>query len=608
MKKRILSILLAGLLCMGVSGTAMAKENSPFIYNTYVNDAELESIPEMWVGDLISISPDAYTYEILEGSENVEIGQYNIKFLNVGKVKICATSKEEPEEVLNYEFTIVPAQTPYVEYLIPKNVKIGHVVDDICRYHNCLLPGPGLGYSISQSTWDNFSLYAMRSTGWGGSTDTNPETRTLDCPIYGILSKPGTYQIAASIDEGNPYTFTVEEPVINTNLPKNVQVGTEMEMISSLDNTELKNMKVFDVKHAFDNQTYQITYPFGYQPRVEVITGNELVERSDGDYSNILSTSEKIKFTGAGTVTFKVTYELLPIADGVPDAIEEEAIYNPEKTFTVEVVSDSIINNEVSDKTDENVKVDTDGLDWTSICKDYKLDSALGNVKIDLEQEEVARDVLTKLKQQADKDNYSIKTSYEILMKLSANGNKIADLTDNFGKLQLTLQVGKDYAGQKAIVYQFHDGKEIIPYNGLSVNVDGTVTITVNKLSAFAIAVADKQDPNGTGGNTTNTAGNNKNEANTSKDNTTKDNTVKDNTIKNNPVKENSAIQNSSSNTGSEGNTELVNPVQNTNNISSGNSVKTGDHTNLMMWIALCVAALGTVLFMMKKKHFKTTR
>ena len=108
----------------------------------------------------------------------------------------------------------------------------------------------------------------------------------------------------------------------------------------------------------------------------------------------------------------------------------------------------------------------------------------------------------------------------------------------------VSLYVGEDYAGQEAVVYQLHNGTEIITHDGLKVNEDGTVTITVDKLSTFAVAVADAE----TGSNMT-------------------------------PVS-----------TG-------------TNTSSTIQSVQTGDTARPFLWMVLCIGSVGAITVLTKRKY-----
>lgn len=86
----------------------------------------------------------------------------------------------------------------------------------------------------------------------------------------------------------------------------------------------------------------------------------------------------------------------------------------------------------------------------------------------------------------------------------------VAEGDVQFSELSLTFSVGSQYAGAQATVYVVHsDGtQEAIP---ATVAADGTVTVTVDRLSVFSIVVDESTIPSGnqggTTGGTTGTAG-----------------------------------------------------------------------------------------------------
>lgn len=342
--------------------------NCPFVAAT--GETLEKYLAKLWVGETIMADLDNYEYEVLEGAENIEIGApygienytRGIKLLNTGTAKIKVTSKENTEDSEIYDFTILPATEPYVEYLVPKKIKIGYTTDYMYTYHDCLLDSYSHGYDMSELTWNDWDSYFLRGINWGGAYGTSPETRTVGGFLPGCATRPGTIHIAAKRDESNPYVVTIEEPVVNTNLPQRVQVGTELLMTTSLDNTVLENKKIADVRYSYPEQRF----PLAYQPKVEIVSGAELVERSNGDYSNILNSSENIKFTGEGTVVFRVIYEMVSIDKvstfGEPVAIEEEAIYNPEKKITIQVKEKSQNNTQSNKKIQKVSKITLSGI------------------------------------------------------------------------------------------------------------------------------------------------------------------------------------------------------------------------------------------------------
>lgn len=163
---------------------------------------------------------------------------------------------------------------------------------------------------------------------------------------------------------------------------------------------------------------------------------------------------------------------------------------NPAKTTMMEV---TVLLSGVKDQTKEEVSIDTSELDLDRICKEHNVDP--GKAEIVLSQETPDRKDTEKLTPKAGANGYSFVNAYEVLMSLYSDGNKIADITENFGKVTLTLQAGKNYAGYHAVVYQLHNGEEIIPHEGLTVDAEGMVTITVDKFSTFAVSVRNKSSP-----------------------------------------------------------------------------------------------------------------
>ena len=82
----------------------------------------------------------------------------------------------------------------------------------------------------------------------------------------------------------------------------------------------------------------------------------------------------------------------------------------------------------------------------------------------------------------------------------------VAEGDVQFSNLSLTFSVGAQYAGAEASVYVVHsDGsQEVIP---ATVAADGTVTVTVDRLSVFSIVVDESTIPAGNQGGTGATTG-----------------------------------------------------------------------------------------------------
>ncbi len=241
---------------------------------------------------------------------------------------------------------------------------------------------------------------------------------------------------------------------------------------------------------------------------------------------------------------------------------------NPAKTTMMEV---TVLLSGVKDQTKEEVSIDTSELDLDRICKEHNVDP--GKAEIVLSQETPDRKDTEKLTPKAGANGYSFVNAYEVLMSLYSDGNKIADITENFGKVTLTLQAGKNYAGYHAVVYQLHNGEEIIPHEGLTVDAEGMVTITVDKFSTFAVSVRNKSSVNNSGQSTGN--------------NQTLTNTPNNQTATNTPDNSTPTFSRAGTNT------------------SNAGSVKTGDPLDVVLWSMLCMISVGACMLLVRKKYYK---
>ena len=214
----------------------------------------------------------------------------------------------------------------------------------------------------------------------------------------------------------------------------------------------------------------------------------------------------------------------------------------------------------VNDQTKEEVSVDTSGMDIDSICKDNNVST--DNTEIVVSQETPSKENSDKLAGEATSKGLKVTATYEILLNLFSQGNKIAEITENFGNVTLTLQAGKDYAGRKAVIFQLHNG-QVIEHDGLTVKADGTVSITVDKFSTFAVAVSEEKD---------------------------------------------STIEKPGQTPGTS-NPPTANPkpvsTDNKNKTPGAGSVKTGDETNIVYWMVLGMIALGVCGFFGRKKFYR---
>lgn len=265
---------------------------------------------------------------------------------------------------------------PTVTWKIPQKIKIGESVKEIAEGTNFPTEplseweNPWTGeifYFRPLATLTNPNLYEGHSDLFGsagfeshafeasevaedGSVEISvgedwvsafkPVTITLQCAV--VNSSSGT--IIKNIAE--PYSVTVEEPVIGDNAPQAVNIGDSIQLTTELQNTALPNRKV---SYCLDPENYQELGSGGkcfmgdghheamYEPKVEVIEGQSLVTQSEQDYTNTLNTSEKLAFTGAGTVKLKVTYNQIINCSDIKET------YNPEKIITIQVKGNEIV-------------------------------------------------------------------------------------------------------------------------------------------------------------------------------------------------------------------------------------------------------------------------
>lgn len=120
------------------------------------------------------------------------------------------------------------------------------------------------------------------------------------------------------------------------------------------------------------------------------------------------------------------------------------------------------------------------------------------NIKVNVEQKTAAFADQKRIKDHVKKFGDKVLNIYEVVMSLYKDGQYNADITDNFGRLTLSFYAGREYAGKTAAVYQLHENadgtSEMITYKDLAIDGNGMVTITVSKLSTFAVTL---QNSNG---------------------------------------------------------------------------------------------------------------
>ena len=160
-------------------------------------------------------------------------------------------------------------------------------------------------------------------------------------------------------------TVHVKKPEIQTNAPKSVKTGTSFCLQTELTGTALKNT---DTAYYLDEKNYDFSSSLGsvrlpmlkidaslpsphtpaYQPSVEILEGGDIVKQAEQDYSNTLKSSERLTFTGTGTVKLKITYKQF-VTCGPCQMLQDPnnnyqvigfRTYNPEKIVTIHVTKD----------------------------------------------------------------------------------------------------------------------------------------------------------------------------------------------------------------------------------------------------------------------------
>lgn len=395
------------------------------------------------------------------------------------------------------------AEEPVIEWYIPQTVKVGYVVEK-----NETAPRLNIaGEAGNLSAGMEINVPAKEEYGYKSHAGEEPfivgEDGKSKLPTdYEIFYRPGviSLQIKAWMQDGStemlgePYNVTVEEPVIETNAPQQVESGQTIELTTALTNTALTDEPVAPYLDPdnylggfFDEELLFGTYaPDGwvsnsdshvmaYLPKVEITEGAELVERFDADYTNILSSRETLKFTGVGTVTLKITYQQIGTCDCMTArqfdendnviGIRHDYRYSPTKTVTINV-------------TEPEVPVSvTDGDTGIS------LDAESGILPADttLQIEKTAGDkyaVVSKaLNDKAEKFE-----AFDIY--LLSKGNEVQP----DGKVKITMPVPSGYYTERLAVYNISDDGNLTEMKFTLSADDKTVSFETDHFSIYAIA------------------------------------------------------------------------------------------------------------------------
>lgn len=274
--------------------------------------------------------------------------------------------------------------------------------------------------------------------------------------------------------------------------------------------------------------------------------------------------------------TYNPTTGIWTLSDNTSTSLQYEfatgSFENMEVNLNVVYVTEKVdapTNNVINVKVNESeVKTDTEEIDQEAIYKAFQIDPKTVKTQILVEQKEPSADNKDYVTELVEKSRNKLLKTYDVVMTLLADGKEKGLITENFGKLKLSLYAGKEYAGKTAIVYQLHgDNKDVITYKNLKIDKEGMVTITVSKLSTFAVALQNTSSAQISGGN-------------------------KDVTFK--PVYSDSTAKPTDSNSTPEStgttNKQITSP-------------KTGDYTNVLFWILLFVLTGVAIVFSNVKRR-----
>ena len=263
-----------------------------------------------------------------------------------------------------------------ISFTAVSSIKIGEELAGKIQYQNAsegMTPTIGLSKEDGESFWLTGSGGPMPVFPSNGSTNLIFQQNELGTTYCGEAIKVGTVQAKcyATYDDcwqkKEPiatYPITIEEPIITTNVKETCYVGDKVQFNTKLTNVALKEGKLEELKAIADPN---ITGFFTYQAKTEIIEGQNLVDSENTDYSNLLSSTEELSFTGEGNVKIKITYmpvSLLDLPDGYGLTDEDgrdlsKEIYIPEKIVTIHVAdTKKMLNDEISNIMKQNLEED----------------------------------------------------------------------------------------------------------------------------------------------------------------------------------------------------------------------------------------------------------
>lgn len=270
-----------------------------------------------------------------------------IKFNQAGKasVRVAVVNPEtgaSGEKVFSFTVSERPADKPVtIHHDFPSTIrlKVGDSAEELKR---CTVCFENLNYGVvtgCRIEWlGNYVFEQLGGKGGYGYVVVDDQ-RTFDAKNYLpdfseylYAGRPGTLTLQPFYNKTNldvPICITVEEPIITDNAPNQVRAGDSIRLETALTNTSLKNLKVSGYTDGGFNQKYydeeNIVF---YKPSVTILEGGDCLKRSQGDYSNTLTSSETLTFQKAGTIRLKLAYSNMNYD------------YSCEKTVTIRIIDD----------------------------------------------------------------------------------------------------------------------------------------------------------------------------------------------------------------------------------------------------------------------------
>lgn len=275
-----------------------------------------------------------------------------------GKATITATDltgRSDSESITVVE-TKAEVKKGNIIWYIPEEIGLGYQIGTL-RSESCGGISIAKVINLPSDTIGKKLHFNTDSSKWGYGDDyhfTGPHAGDMDSTIYDTSAAfvhayydtatyPGTVSFRLKLGEdttqgwvdsqivGDVYKIKIKTPTITVNAPSTGVVGDSFTLTSTLQDTALKNELIS--KYIIGNRFY---HTLVYQPTFEIIQGADLVACSDGNFSHMLTATEKISFKKAGTVKIRIKYNPVFLCNWCEEN-GRESYYVPEKTITLKI-------------------------------------------------------------------------------------------------------------------------------------------------------------------------------------------------------------------------------------------------------------------------------